>query len=454
MTLALMIYGIVLGSLLAGAAHFLDRGLRALGRPTRWIWGLAMAVSAGAPIFSRIFTRTASTAAKGGSLPADLLYEMVASGTRDARGISGLSVSLDQPLVLLWALSSSLILLALLWTSLRLYRTSKSWGRQHLGSQEVLVSNGLGPAVLGLFRPMIVLPSWALALPQDKLDMILLHEKEHQEARDPALLALGLLLAALAPWNPGLWWMARRLHLAVEGDCDGRVLAHGVPIRRYGDLLLEVASGARGLSMLAPALAEGGNTFLERRLLMIRSTVRKHRFGAAALATLASAGLLVLACETPTPPVPMEDDATLETPPPSADLAEAEEGYFLVRKSGSEVEYLGSVSPEQLELIQEDADNPTAGYLVRVKEPTGDLTEVKEQTPARIRLREVPGGTLEAAGPKPLIIVDGVIMSDPDAIENLDPDRIESIEVIKGDAALALYGERASGGVIQVTLKR
>ena len=51
MTLALMIYGIVIGSLLAGAAHFLDRGLRAIGHPTRWVWGLAMAAAAGIPAY-------------------------------------------------------------------------------------------------------------------------------------------------------------------------------------------------------------------------------------------------------------------------------------------------------------------------------------------------------------------------------------------------------------------
>ena len=36
----------------------------------------------------------------------------------------------------------------------------------------------------------------------------------------------------------------------------------------------------------------------------------------------------------------------------------------------------------------------------------------------------------------------------------LDPDDIESIEVLKGDAAVALYGDESSAGVIRVTLKR
>jgi len=180
---------------------------------------------------------------------------------------------------------------------------------------------------------------------------------------------------------------------------------------------------------------------------MIRSTVRKHRFGAAALATLASGGLLVLACETPTPPTAMEDAPVLEEATVVTGLTKAEEGYFLVRKTGDEVEYLRSVSPDQLKLIREDPDTLVAVSGVLIKRE-GDPSTV------RLRVKEGVAGTLTAAGPKPLIYVDGIRMADSDGIEDIAPDDIESIEVIKGAAAEALYGERAAGGVIQITLKR
>jgi TonB-dependent SusC/RagA subfamily outer membrane receptor len=452
MTLPLMVYGMVLGFFLAGAASFLDRGLRALGQPTRWTWVMGMALTAAAPLLAPMLHRAPAVTGQGSPIPVELLYQILSTGTTRVRGPSELSAALDQPLGLAWILASTLILLGILWTSLRLRRASRKWGKRTVGVQEVLVSTGLGPAVLGLVRPKIVLPAWALEMDPEKLEMILLHEREHQKARDPALLALGLLLTASAPWNPGLWWMARRLHLAVEGDCDRRVLARGVHPRMYGNLLLEVASGARRPSVLAPALAEGGHTFLERRLLMIRSTVRKHRIWVAALATLASGGFLLLACETPTPPGLSEEDAialeapaaAFDAPAPATPLAEVEEGYFLVRKTGEELEYVGSVSPEQLRLIQEGSSEAPGAFVVRERDPEG----------VRLRLKEEVAGTLTAAGPKPLIIVDGVIMSDPDAISSLSPDGIESVEVIKGAAAEALYGERAAGGVIRVTTKR
>jgi TonB-dependent SusC/RagA subfamily outer membrane receptor len=52
---------------------------------------------------------------------------------------------------------------------------------------------------------------------------------------------------------------------------------------------------------------------------------------------------------------------------------------------------------------------------------------------------------------EPLYIVDGVIvgrgMIDVDALH------IESIEVVKGSAAQALYGDRAANGIIHITTK-
>ena len=69
----------------------------------------------------------------------------------------------------------------------------------------------------------------------------------------------------------------------------------------------ETATAGRAPA-LAPALTEGQDTSLEKRVNMIRSTLRKHRVRAAALAATAGAALIVLACETPIP-----SDADLQT---------------------------------------------------------------------------------------------------------------------------------------------
>ena len=49
-----------------------------------------------------------------------------------------------------------------------------------------------------------------------------------------------------------------------------------------------------------------------------------------------------------------------------------------------------------------------------------------------------------------LVFVDGELVESAD---HLDPDDIERIEILRGKAAIGLYGIRASGGVIQIFLK-
>ncbi len=68
---------------------------------------------------------------------------------------------------------------------------------------------------------------------------------------------------------------------------------------------------------------------------------------------------------------------------------------------------------------------------------------------ATIRIRGI--GTLGNGNKNnPLILVDGI----PDDINGVDPSDIESISVLKDASAAAIYGSRASNGVILITTKR
>src|SRR6266487_6960503 len=60
----------------------------------------------------------------------------------------------------------------------------------------------------------------------------------------------------LMPWNPALWWQVRRLRLAVEIDCDGRVLARGGTPPEYFELLLQVGRRRARFALAVPALGE------------------------------------------------------------------------------------------------------------------------------------------------------------------------------------------------------
>jgi beta-lactamase regulating signal transducer with metallopeptidase domain len=69
------------------------------------------------------------------------------------------------------------------------------------------------------------------------------------------------------PWNVAMWWQLRRLCLAVEMDCDNRVVAALGNATAYGELLLKVAQAASRGPRLQPALLGVG--MLERRLTVL-----------------------------------------------------------------------------------------------------------------------------------------------------------------------------------------
>ncbi len=311
MTLATMIYGLIVAVLVAGAAWFLDRGLRALGRPTRWVWIGALGVGGLAPFFPRLLPAAATADGPGPfALPVRSLYELGAPAPPLAEygGSLQAGTGLEDALAALWILGSVLVLIFFALLCLRLRRLRARWEPREVCGEEVLRSERFGPAVVGLIRSWIVLPSWTFGLGERELEMVVLHEREHVRARDPALLATGLLLASLSPWNPAVWWLMARLRLAVEGDCDRRVLARATPARGYARLLLTVAAGCRRTPDPAPALIRGGHSTIERRLIMIRTATRKPRIRASIMAAAAGLGLVALACDTPVPQSPGEPE--------------------------------------------------------------------------------------------------------------------------------------------------
>ena len=311
MTLATMMYGLIVAVLVAGAAWCLDRGLRTHGRPTRWVWLGALGVGALAPFFPRFLPAAASAAGPGPfTLPVGALYELgTAAPSQPVQGGSFLAgIGIEDSLGALWIVGSAVVLILFALICLRLRRLRATWEPRDACGQEVLRSDRFGPAVVGLIRSRIVLPIWTFGLGEKELAMVVLHEREHVRARDPVLLTAGLLLAALSPWNPAVWWSLARLRLAVEGDCDRRVLARGASARSYARLLLTVAAGSRHTPEPAPALIRGGPSVIERRLMMIRTATRKPRIRASILTAAAGLGLFALACDTPIPQSPGEPE--------------------------------------------------------------------------------------------------------------------------------------------------
>ncbi len=78
----------------------------------------------------------------------------------------------------------------------------------------------------------------------------------------------------------------------------------------------------------------------------------------------------------------------------------------------------------------------------------GSNKNISPTDQASIVLRSSPGQK-----EKPLIVIDGVIMTDMD-MNKISPDKIQSINVLKGESAKVKYAEKGANGVVEITTKK
>ena len=88
---------------------------------------------------------------------------------------------------------------------------------------------------------------------------------------------------------------------------------------------------------------------------------------------------------------------------------------------------------------------------------TKTQAKFKTKTGSFPKLNSVPGiGGLPIRGvydgEEPLVVIDGKEVLEPNALSKISPDRIKSFSVLKSEAALEAYGEKAKNGVILIDL--
>jgi bla regulator protein blaR1 len=99
------------------------------------------------------------------------------------------------------------------------------------------------PTVMGALHPRLLLPADVLQLPDDQLQMIMLHELAHVRRCDVAVNWGLVLVRAVHWWNPVYWLAASRFCSLREQACDAFVIQRlsGQSNASYGDLLLTLA---------------------------------------------------------------------------------------------------------------------------------------------------------------------------------------------------------------------
>src|SRR6516165_5509063 len=309
--LSWMLYSIIVSMLLGLAALALERSAQIRQRPARWLWGACIVASL-AILFipSREPVQIPETTHADRAIPSAILrppqttaielprFTLPMIATDQASVSDEVSAMLEWT----WRMASMALALVILASGVLLSWRRRSWERSNMAGTAVYISEDCGPAVVGLFRPHIVVPRWLKKLSPDEQELVITHERSHLGAYDTQLMTIAVCLVACMPWNPMLWWQLRRLRLAIETDCDARVLGLGYPIARYSETLIAV--GERQSASYAMTMAGyGSKSFLERRIHnMLRKKTRHARVWALALAGL-GVGLAVCAAEVAPPKV-------------------------------------------------------------------------------------------------------------------------------------------------------
>jgi beta-lactamase regulating signal transducer with metallopeptidase domain len=111
------------------------------------------------------------------------------------------------------------------------------------------------PAVIGWFRPIVLLPVTALTgLSEEQLQLVIVHELAHIQRLDPFVNVFQICVETLLFYHPAVWWLNKRIRAERENCCDDVALSvcgHALEYARALTLMEEWRS--------APALAMAAN---------------------------------------------------------------------------------------------------------------------------------------------------------------------------------------------------
>jgi len=128
-------------------------------------------------------------------------------------------------------------------------------------------------------------------------------------------------------------------------------------------------------------------------------------------------------------------------------------GYGTVRKSDA----TGSVMSVEADQLNKGLATSPAD-LLQGKTPGVQITTNSGAPGAGSKIR-IRGGSSLSASNDPLIVIDGLPISSTeisggDVLNTINPNDIESFSILKDASATAIYGSRASNGVILITTKK
>ena len=148
------------------------------------------------------------------------------------------------------------------------------------------------PMVVGLFRPVVLIPiSTFLGLTQQQLETILAHELAHVRRYDNLVNLLQRLVETLFFFHPAVWWVSNCIRTEREHCCDDSAVADSDP-KLYATAL---ATLEELRSPVLAAAATGGPLLARiKRLLAVDDTHNRDGLASFAVAGLASLLVVIL----------------------------------------------------------------------------------------------------------------------------------------------------------------
>ena len=199
-------------------------------------------------------------------------------------------------LAILWALGFLAVVVARCRSWLRIQSALRAASPVELPIpiRAVVAQHATEPGVVGLFRPVLVLPPKLLDhLNAQQLSAVLAHEMCHVRRRDNFFAAVHMLVEAIFWFNPLVWWIGSRLVEERERACDEEVLRTGCEPADYVEGILQVCRLYRESPL--PYVSGVTGADVKKRLRTILSGTIARDWTAKQKVSLATAGLAILA---------------------------------------------------------------------------------------------------------------------------------------------------------------
>lgn len=131
------------------------------------------------------------------------------------------------------------------------------------------------PRVTGILHPTVVLPVEKYSV--EEWDVIFRHELTHVKHHDILFRNLTMLLCIIHFMNPFAWWLNRQMRKWSEYACDYEVCCRDHKLKKYYDVILDMAEKSMNAQFLSVQLLESESELQERMKHVMKCYKKKNK---------------------------------------------------------------------------------------------------------------------------------------------------------------------------------